>query len=74
MYITKHAIQRFRERITSENPEVVRFFIEQDVQNSELLYKVNNNIEKRISNGIVYVLDCKNQSNPKVVTLYLLKK
>jgi hypothetical protein len=72
MYITKHAIQRFRERITFEKSEVIRLFIEQDVKNSHLLYKVNN-IEKRIRNGIVYVLEWKDQSNPTVVTLYLSK-
>ncbi|MEC1524474.1 hypothetical protein P9D43_20945 [Neobacillus niacini] len=71
MYITKHVIERFQERITFEASEVVRFFIERDIEDSEHMYQVNN-IEKRIKNGIVYVLDKTNKRKPTVVTLYLL--
>lgn len=70
MHITKHVIQRFQERITFETPEVIRSFIELDIHYSQLLYRFNN-IEKRIRNGIVYVLDWANNSIPTVVTLYL---
>ncbi|MGG3006681.1 hypothetical protein [Geobacillus stearothermophilus] len=70
MIITKHAIQRFKERITSESPEVIRIFIEADVKSSTILYRLNN-IEKRICNGVIYVLDCTNETTPKVITLYL---
>ena len=70
MTITKHVIERFQERITSEHKEVVRFFIQEDIQRSTQLYRLNN-IEKRECNGVIYVLDCTNESNPTVLTLYL---
>jgi hypothetical protein len=69
MYISNHVIQRFRERITSESFDVVRIFIESDIKNSQFLYRIND-IEKRIINGIIYVLDYK-ETTPTVVTLYL---
>lgn len=69
MYISNHVIQRFRERITSESFDVVRFFIESDIKNSQFLYRIND-VEKRIINGIIYVLDYK-KTTPTVVTLYL---
>jgi predicted DNA-binding protein len=71
MYITKHVIERFQERITFEASEVVRFFIQRDIEDSEHMYQVNN-IEKRIKDGVVYVLDKTNKHKPKVLTLYLL--
>lgn len=71
MTITKHVIKRFQERITYESPEVICSFIKSDVYNSTLLYRINN-IEKRVINGIVYVLDFSREFNPKVVTLYLV--
>lgn len=70
MQITNHVIKRFQERITSETSEVVRSFIEMDIYDSKHLYRINH-IEKRIKDGIVYVLDWKSQ---KVVTLYLLNE
>lgn len=69
MTISKHAIERFRERVTWESNEVIRSFIEYDIESSELLYRLNN-IEKRLANGIVYVLDC-TKGSPTVITLYL---
>lgn len=71
MTITKHVIQRFQERITFESPDVVRGFITSDIETSLLLYRLNH-IEKRVSNGVIYVLDYTNGTNPKVVTLYLV--
>jgi len=32
MTFTKHVIERFRQRITCESPEVVRFFIQTDIK------------------------------------------
>lgn len=72
MYITNHVIKRFQQRITFEASEVVRFFIETDIHESEHLYQINN-IEKRIKDDIVYVLDWTNKSIPTVITLYLSK-
>jgi hypothetical protein len=71
MHITNHVIKRFQQRITFEASEVVRFFIENDIRDSEHLYQVNN-IEKRLKDDIVYVLDRSNKAVPTVVTLYLL--
>jgi hypothetical protein len=48
---------------------VVRIFIESDIKNSQFLYRINDT-EKRIINGIIYVLDYK-ETTPTVVTLYL---
>jgi hypothetical protein len=73
MHITQHVIKRFQERITFETTEVVRSFIEMDIRDSQHLYKVNN-IEKRMKDGIIYVLDWERQSIPTVVTLYLLNE
>lgn len=70
MTITKHAIERFQERITWESREVVRLFIMEDIKKSTLLYRVNNE-EKRECNGVIYVLDCTNEASPTVITLYL---
>jgi hypothetical protein len=70
MTITKHAINRFQERITYEAPDVVTSFIEADIETSTHLYRLNN-IEKRVCNGVIYVLDFTKESNPIVVTLYL---
>ena len=70
MTITKHAIERFKERITWEDNALVSNFIKQDIENSELLYRINDT-EKRLVNGIVYVVNCKNSERPVVVTLYL---
>jgi hypothetical protein len=70
MLITRHVIERFQERITFECAEVVRSFIELDIQNSIHLYKIND-IEKRLKDDIIYVIDLKNPMLPKVVTLYL---
>ncbi|QIZ05631.1 hypothetical protein HFZ78_01800 [Priestia megaterium] len=70
MTVTKHVIQRFQERITDEPPEVVQHFIESDLKHSTHLYRLNH-IEKRISNGVIYVLDCTKETNPVVLTLYL---
>ncbi|MGM0852399.1 MAG: hypothetical protein ACQEWI_07290 [Bacillota bacterium] len=41
MTITKHVIDRFQERITSEIQEVVRFFIQEEIQKSTQLYRLN---------------------------------
>jgi|GEM_PF-2753388 len=68
MLITKHALQRFRERITDAPFDFIKQFISQELLNSELLYRVNN-IEKRYVNGMVYVLDKQNGVS-KVITLY----
>lgn len=73
MIVTKHVIERFQERITFESPKVIRSFIESDLRNSTLLYRVNN-IEKRSINGITYVLESSRNSDPTVVTLYLSSK
>jgi hypothetical protein len=70
MTITKHAIERFQERITYESPATVRFFIKSDIQKSTPLYRINH-IEKRIINGVIYVLDVTKESHPIVMTLYL---
>lgn len=70
MTITKHAIQRFQERISFESPDVIRFFILEDIRNSTPLYRVNGK-EKRICNEIIYILDYTNEKNPIVLTLYL---
>ncbi|CAM4102040.1 hypothetical protein BAQ48_00095 [Bacillus luti] len=70
MTITKHVIQRFQERITFESPEWICCFIQSDLKDSTSLYRLNN-IEKRINNGVIYVLDYTKETNPKVVTLYL---
>src|SRR5690625_637508 len=70
MTITKHAIERFKERITWEDNELVKNFIKHDIENSELLYRINDT-EKRLVNGIVYVVNCQNSERPVVITLYL---
>jgi hypothetical protein len=64
MIITKHAIQRFRERVTEGSCDFIRRFIESELAQSIFLYSLNG-IEKRYSNGLVYVLEGK-----KVITLY----
>ena len=69
MTFTKHVINRFKERITYETLDAVKFFIQNDINNSVLLYR-KGHIEKRLCNDIVYIIDCSNQAVPKVVTLY----
>lgn len=71
MVITNHAIERFRERVTLDSEEVVRQFIEEDIKQSECLYSINGVEEKRICNGIIYVIDKSNPMQEIVVTLYL---
>ena len=70
MTFTNHVIERFQERITSESPGVIRSFIESEIRSSISLYRIKN-IEKRLSNGVIYVLDMTDSINPKVITLYL---
>lgn len=70
MDITQHAIERFKERVTFDDPRAIRLFIETDIHESEHLYRINN-IEKRIKDGIIYVLDWDSRSIPSVITLYL---
>lgn len=70
MVLTKHAIERFQSRVTNEVPEIICLFIQQDLQNSTLLYRLND-IEKRRCNDITYVIDCSNPKRLKVVTLYI---
>lgn len=70
MTFTKHVIERFQERITFEAPEVVRIFIQNDIENSVVLYR-KNHIEKRLCKDIVYIVDCTYPAKPKVVTLYM---
>ena len=70
MTFTKHVIERFQQRITCESPEAVRFFIQNDIKKSTLIYR-KNRIEKRRYNDIIYIVDCQNPTQPKVVTLYI---
>lgn len=70
MVFTKHVIERFQERITSEAPEVVRCFIKSDIEQSTLLYR-KDNIEKRRFNDITYVVNCENPNKLRVITLYI---
>lgn len=70
MTITKHVIKRFQERITFESADVICSFIISDLESSILLYRLNH-IEKRICNGVIYILDYSKVTNPRVVTLYL---
>lgn len=70
MIITKHAIERFKERVTDAPIEVIRGFIESDIRNSDITYTVENT-QKRIINGIAYVCDCTTPEKVTVVTLYL---
>lgn len=70
MIITKHAIKRFKERVTSASYESICTFIQEDINNSELLYSING-IEKRIYNGIIYIVDPSAKRQPVVVSLYL---
>lgn len=70
MVITNHAVTRFKERITAASYESICTFIEEDIKKSELLYSCNG-IEKRMYNGIVYVIDPSKKYQPVVVTLYL---
>lgn len=71
MEITKHAIDRFRERVTPESTDVIRMFIENDIKRSTSLYSVNGTEEKRICDGIIYVLRTTKAKQQLVVTLYL---
>lgn len=64
MFITKHAIKRFRERVTEGPVEFIKNFIKEEIAQSILLYSFNGT-EKRYSNGLVFVVE-----NKKVVTLY----
>lgn len=68
MRISRHAVERYQERITPASYEFTTNFIKEEVKKSELLYSVNG-VEKRTCSGIVYIIDRTNQ--PTVVTLYL---
>lgn len=70
MIITEHAVNRFKERVTVASYDIICNFIENDVQNSSLLYSFNG-IEKRMCNGIIYVIDPNDKLHPVVITLYL---
>ena len=70
MTITSHAIERFQERITFESKEVICSFITRDIQKSILKYCINNK-EKRCADGVIYVVEVSDPSNPIVLTLYL---
>ncbi|ANU21999.1 hypothetical protein [Planococcus donghaensis] len=70
MTISQHAIQRFQERVTNESPEFIRLFIISDIQSSTFLYSVED-IATLECNGITYIVDYRNASNPFVRTVYL---
>lgn len=70
MVCSKHAIERYVERITPAPIDVIEQFILKDLIDSECLYRIGN-IEKRYKNGIVYVLDHTEEAVPTVVTLYI---
>lgn len=71
MQITKHAVERFRERVTPESTEVIKIFIENDIKRSTALYTVNGTEEKRVCDGIIYVLKTTETKQQIVITLYL---
>lgn len=64
MVVTKHAVERFRERVTEGSIDFIKSFIESELAQSILLYSLNG-VEKRYINGLVFVLEGK-----KVITLY----
>jgi hypothetical protein len=68
MIVTKHAVRRFRERITNASYSFIEQFIKRELQKSILLYSING-IEKRYVNGMVYVLQ-RSEGLLKVITLY----
>ena len=70
MTISKHAIERFKERITWEENHSVEEFIKLDISKSKLLYR-KDDMERRTINGIIYVIDCRIANQPIVVTLFL---
>lgn len=72
MVISQHAIERFRERVTPESDEAIRLFIQEDIKHSISSYTVNGVKEKRICNGIVYIIDTAKNRQKVVVTLYLI--
>jgi hypothetical protein len=68
MIVTKHAVRRFRERITNASYSFIEQFIKRELQESVLLYSING-IEKRYVNGMVYVLE-RSEGLLKIITLY----
>lgn len=71
MQITKHAVERFKERVTPESTDVIKMFIESDIKRSTVLYSVNGIEEKRLCDGIIYVIKKTKSNQDIVITLYL---
>ncbi|OXS74182.1 hypothetical protein [Domibacillus enclensis] len=67
MTITKHCIERFRERVTEAPVDFIYSFILEDLKNSILLYAIDG-VEKRYINGLLYVV-----KENRVITLYLYR-
>ncbi|OJF96167.1 hypothetical protein [Alkalibacterium sp. 20] len=68
MILTKHAIERFKERIHNSSYDDIYKFITEDIKKCELLYSING-IEKWRNNQITYVV-AKKKKRMKIITIY----